>query len=141
MPVSGGKATLTIGPLQRDKGVYTGTYKIVVNPYFFKNENGRLAITVSDQTLADATEGKVVSVTGTATASGRGGETRRINVIATPADKDHGSLKLWFMVGERKMIFEPSYHFAEPPDTVAVNSEPPTPRVKRPAPVSHAGSR
>ena len=141
MPVAGGKATLTIGLLQREKGVYTGTYKITVNPYFFKNENGRLAILVSDQILAQAAEGNVVTVTGTATASGRGGETRRIEVIATPAAEDHGSLKLWFMVGERKMIFEPSYYFAEPPNTLPAAFIPPPIRVKRAASASHAAVR
>jgi hypothetical protein len=32
--------------------------------------------------------------------------------MATPADINHGNLKLWFMAGDRKMIFEPAYHFA-----------------------------
>ena len=32
MPVAAGKATLTIGPLQRTNGVYTGDYKLKVFP-------------------------------------------------------------------------------------------------------------
>ena len=112
MPVAAGKATLTIGPLQRTNGIYTGDYKLKVFPYFLKNEKGRLAIIVSDASLAEASQGKVVAITGTATTSGKSGKSRLITVTATPADINHGTLKLWFMAGKRKMIFTPDYHFA-----------------------------
>ena len=52
MRVDAGKATLTIGALQRVDGVYSGDYKIKVFPWFLKNEKGRLAIVVSDESLA-----------------------------------------------------------------------------------------
>jgi hypothetical protein len=111
MSIRGGKATLTIGPLERTNGVYTGDYKLTVFPWFLNNENGTLAILVSDETLAEADRGKVVTVTGTATACGEGGICRPIVAVATPSDKDHGTLKLWFMAGSRKMTFTPAYHF------------------------------
>ena len=114
MPVAGGKATLTIGALERADGVYAGDYKIEVTPYFFKNEKGRLAIVVSDESLARISQGKAAAITGTATTSGKGGATRHIDATATPANNDRGTLKLWFMSsGDRKMTFEPAYHFAE----------------------------
>jgi hypothetical protein len=113
MPVAAGHATLTIGPLQRTNGVYTGDYKIKVSPYFFKNEKGTLAITVSDVSLAEIARGEAAAITGTATTSGKGGVTRPIEATATPADTNHGTLKLWFMAGDRKMIFQPAYHFAD----------------------------
>ena len=112
MPVDAGKATLTIGALQRVGGVYTGDYKVTVFPYFLKNEKGTLAIVVPDESLAKISQGKVVAITGTATTSGKSGSTRSIEVTATPVDINHGNLKLWFMAGGRKMIFEPAYHFA-----------------------------
>jgi hypothetical protein len=112
MPVAGGKATLTIGPLLRADGVYSGDYKIGVSPYFFKNEKGRLAIIVSDESLAGIAQGKPAAIIGTATTSGKGGLSRPIEATATPADINHGTLKLWFTAGDRKMIFEPAYHFA-----------------------------
>lgn len=113
MPMTAAKATLIIGPLQRTNGVYAGAYKLKVFPYFFKNENGRLAIVVSDASLAKAAQGKVVAITGTATTSGKGGKCRPITALATPVNLDHGTLKLWFMAGTRKMIFTPAYHFAD----------------------------
>ena len=113
MPVAAGKATLTIGALERVGGVYIGDYRINVSPYFYKNEKGKLAITVSDKSLATINAGKTVAIIGTATTSGKGGATRHIDATATPVNIDHGKLKLWFMSGDRKMTFEPAYHFAE----------------------------
>jgi hypothetical protein len=112
MRVEAGKATLTIGPLGRTNGVYTGNYKLTVVPWFLNNEKGTLAILVSDESLAEANQGKVVTITGTASASGKSGKSWPIVVIATPIDKDHGTLELWFMAGGRKMIFTPGYYFA-----------------------------
>ena len=112
MPIAAGKATLTIGALQRVDGVYSGNYKIKVSPYFFKSEKGRLAIVVSDQSLARLDLGKVTAIMGTATTGGKGGGSRHIDAMATPADINRGALKLWFRAGERDMIFEPAYHFA-----------------------------
>ena len=112
MPVAAGKATLIIGPLQRTNGIYTGDYKLKVFPWFFKNQTGTLAIVVSDASLAEAGQGRVVAITGTATTSGKGGQSRPIAAIATPVNMDHGTLKLWFTTAaNRKMIFEPAYHF------------------------------
>jgi hypothetical protein len=112
MPVAAGKATLTIGALQRTNGVYSGSYKLKMFPWFLKNEKGTLVVIVSDESLAEINRGKILVIAGTATASGKGGRNRHIEATATPADINHGTLKLWFMAGNRKMIFEPSYHFA-----------------------------
>jgi hypothetical protein len=112
MPVAAGSATLIIGELQRTNGVYTGDYKIKVFPWFLKSEKGRLAITVSDEALAEASQGKVVAITGTATTT-KTGKSRPIAATVTPVDSNHGTLKLWFTTAaNRKMIFEPAYHFA-----------------------------
>jgi hypothetical protein len=113
VPIAAGKATLTIGTLQRADGVYSGDYKIKVSPYFWKNEKGRLAIVVSDESIAKIRQGKVVTIIGTATTSGKGGMIRHIDATATPANINRGKLKVWFASGDRKMIFEPAYHFSE----------------------------
>ena len=119
MPVAAGRATLIIGALRRTNDVYSGDYRIKVFPYFMKNEKGRLAIVISDASLAEAGQGKVVTITGTATTSGKNGRTRPITAIATPVNRDHGTLKLWFTAGSRKMTFEPAYHFAGKPVILA----------------------
>lgn len=112
MPVDAGNATLTIGALQRTNGVYSGNYKMKVFPWFLKNEKGALTFVVSDESLVEINRGKIMVISGTATASGKGGKIRHIEVTAAPADVNHGTLKLWFTAGNRKMIFEPAYHFA-----------------------------
>jgi hypothetical protein len=111
MPIAGGKAILTIGVLQRADGVYSGDYRIKVFPYFLKNEMGRLAIVVSDESLTEINQGKVAAIIGTATTSGKDGRSRHIDATVTPADINRGTLKLWFKAGNRNMIFEPAYHF------------------------------
>ena len=121
MPVAAGKATLIIGTLLRTNGVYSGDYRIKVFPYFSKSEKGRLAIVASDESLAGLNHGKVEAITGTATTSGKGGKSRPIAATATPADYNHGTLKLWFTTAaNRKMTFEPAYHFAEKGTTLVL---------------------
>lgn len=111
MSVAGGKATLTIGALQRVAAGYAGEYRINVFPYVYKNENGKLLILASDEALEQLAQGKITTITGTATTSGKKGRMRRIDATAAPVDADHGTLKLWFIAGDRKMVFEPSYRF------------------------------
>ena len=137
MPVAAGKATLTIGVLHRADGIYTGGYRITVTPYFYKNEKGRLNIVVSDESMAKISQGKVAKIIGTATTSGKDGETRHIDATATPTDKHRGTLKLWFMSGDRKMIFEPAYHFAEEQAPVLMAQTNMNSNMTRRLPVSH----
>jgi hypothetical protein len=102
MLVGTGKAMLIIGALRRTDGVYLGDYRIKVFPYFLKNEKGRLAIVVSDKSLAEVNSGKVAAITGTATTSGRDGKSRPIEATATPAGRNRGSLScgLWLVTGK-----------------------------------------
>jgi hypothetical protein len=137
MPVAAGQATLTIGALQRADGIYTGAYRMNVSPYFYKNEKGKLNIVVSDESLAKISTGNAAAVTGTATTSGKGGATRHIDATATPLNKDRGTLKLWFMSGDRKMTFEPNYHFADRPAPVKSPQTNINANVKRRSPVLH----
>jgi hypothetical protein len=125
MPVAAGKATLIIGELRRTNDLYVGEYKIKVFPYFYKNENGRLAIVVTDEAFAAAAQGKVATITGTAT-SGKSGHVRDIVALATPTDQHGGKLKLWFTAGDRKMTFEPDYHFAGEEKTAGRAARTPT---------------
>lgn len=112
--VAGGKAVLTIGPLRRTGEIYAGDYQMKVSPYFFKSEKGRLAINVPDATLALVTNLRPAEITGTATTKGEGSEPRRIDATATPTNHHQGNLKLWFVSGDRKMVFHTSYQLEEP---------------------------
>ena len=91
MPVAGGRATLTIGTLRRADGVYTGDYKLKVFPYFLKNDKSRLAILISDESMAEINLGNVTTVIGTATTSDRDG--RSLHIDATRRAGEHRSRK------------------------------------------------
>jgi hypothetical protein len=112
--VAGGKATLIIGPLRRTNDIFGGEFRMKIVPYFFKNDQGTLAIVITPECFAKASKGLTVDIAGTATTAGKNGMVRKINAVATPVDNDHGALKLWFTVDERKMVFETKYRFAEP---------------------------
>jgi len=111
--VSAAKARLTIGPLAPAGDIYHGDYEMRVSPFFFKSEKGRLAITIPRESIANSTAGRSVEITGTATTTGKNEKARRIDAIATPRNKEEGDLKLWFMVGERKLVFDTRYHFLQ----------------------------
>jgi hypothetical protein len=119
MPLLTAKATLIIGPLTCTNGIYAGDFKVKVFPYFFRSDWGRLAISVPDKALVELNQGKVVAVTGTATST-KNGIVRHIKIRATPKDRDHGAVSLWFMVGNQKMIFNPAYQFTNNVVTTAL---------------------
>ena len=112
--VAGGKCTLTIGPLRPVGEVYSGGYATKVSPYFFKNEEGKLAIVITRESIDKASRGLVVEITGTATESKKGGAIRRIDAMATPLNARQGTLKLWFMADGRQMVFDTRYKFIAP---------------------------
>jgi hypothetical protein len=124
MPLTTAKATLIIGPLTRTNGVYVGDFKVKVFPYFFKSDRGRLAINVPDKALAAMIQGKTVAITGTSTST-KNGTVRHIEITATPKDRNHGTVSLWFMVGDEKMIFTPAYYFADKTMASALTLTPP----------------
>jgi hypothetical protein len=126
MPFKTAKATLIVGPLTRTNGVYAGDFKVKVFPYFFRSDRGRLAINVPDTDLAALCQGKTVVVTGTSTST-KTGIVRHIEITATPKDRNHGNISLWFMAGDHKLIFTPAYHFAD--QTTASVSAPPPPLI------------
>jgi hypothetical protein len=112
--VAGGKCTLTIGPLRPAGDVFNGDYTTKVSPYFFKNEEGKLAILIPRESIEKARRGVAVEVTGTAAESKKGGKTRTIAATATPLDSHQGTLRLWFMADGRKMVFDTHYRFVAP---------------------------
>jgi hypothetical protein len=104
----GGKATLTVGRLRPLGDVYSAEYQVKVSPYFFKSEKGKLVIVISRESLENAGKGMPVEITGTATTSGES-QPRQVNATAIPRTKDEGTLKVWFMSGGKKTVFNTSY--------------------------------
>jgi hypothetical protein len=112
--VMGGKATLTVSPLRRIKGIFEGEFDMKVAPYFFKSDKGKLAIVVPDDAIAKVNAGSTVDIKGTATTkAGKEAVVRQFNAEATPLDAQHGMLKVWLTVDERKLVFQTKYSFAD----------------------------
>ena len=118
-------ATLIVGPLTRTNGLYVGDFRVKVFPYYFKSDWGRLAIDVPDKAMTAINQGQPVAITGTST-SAKNGVVRHITITANPKDRDHGSVNLWFMVEDHKMIFNPTYQFTNDVSTTALAPLPAT---------------
>src|SRR5262249_31043159 len=110
--VTGGSASLTVGVLTRQAETYIGDYQVKGSLYFFNNENGKVSIDATDESLKKLDRGIAVTFTGQASTNGSG-KTRRINDKATPLDDSRGTVSLRFVAGKREMLFNTSYRFEE----------------------------
>jgi hypothetical protein len=106
-----GSVTMTMPPFTRVQDRYESSYAAKVFPYFFSNEQGRLAITFTDEQLAQLGRGERVSFKGSARSSE--GEDRQIEGFATPADATSWKIKVRVFVSKKiELIFNTTYRFA-----------------------------
>ena len=110
-----GTVAMTMPTFVRKSGIYESSYAAKVFPYFFSNEKGRLAITLSDESLRKLERGEPVAFTGRAVNTD--GEERRIEGKATPDEAAgglKGKIKVRVFVSKRiELIFNTSYRFGE----------------------------
>jgi hypothetical protein len=108
-----GTVAMTMPAFERNNGVYHSSYVAKVFPYFFSNEKGALAITLSDESLRKLERGETVEFSGRAVNTD--GEERRVEGKATPADALSGKIKVRVFVSKRiELIFNTSYRFGNP---------------------------
>lgn len=108
-----GTVSMTMPPFSRVDGRFTSRYAAKVFPYFFYNENGTLAVDVSDAQLAALERGEPIDFIGQAVAAN--GEERRVEGRATPADPTSGKIKVRVFVTKRiQLIFNTTYRFTGP---------------------------
>jgi hypothetical protein len=94
-------------------GDYESTYVARVFPYFFSNENGRIAIGVSDDSLRRLERGETIEFSGRAV--NQQGEERSVEGKVTPADSAQGKIKVRVRVSPRiELIFNTTYRFPGP---------------------------
>ena len=108
--LAGGKARLVVTSLTREGLAYVGDYQIKVVPYFFKNEKGKLSITISDSALTDLSEKRPVECSGKAVTNVTN-KTRPIKASAIPATADGGALKITVLTDNGPLVFDTSYQF------------------------------
>ena len=107
-----GSVTLVMPDFARRAGNYESRYEAKVFPYFFSNEQGRVAIEITDDMLARLERGERVDF------KGRGirddGVERRLEGTATPTDARSGKLKVRVFVSKRiELIFNTTYRFSQ----------------------------
>ncbi|MHA3772301.1 hypothetical protein ACXR0O_12275 [Verrucomicrobiota bacterium sgz303538] len=108
--VAGGKASLTISMLRRQAATYIGSYDLKVSPWYFKNETGKLIMSVPDESVQKLIQGIAVDFTGSVTTDGEA-KARTVNARATPSGKEQGSVTFSFIGEARKVIFNTKYQF------------------------------
>ena len=110
-----GTVAMTMPTFVRKHGAYESSYAAKVFPYFFSNEKGTLAITLSDESLRKLERGEPVEFSGRA--QNTDGEERRIEGKAMPdegAGGLRGKIKVRVFVSKRiELIFNTSYRFGE----------------------------
>lgn len=105
-----GSVTLAMPIFTRQGITYSTTYAARVFPYFFYNEKGSLSIDVPDADLRKLEHGETIEFTGQARTTG--GEDRRIEGRAQPADATSGKLKVRVFVSPKiQLIFNTTYRF------------------------------
>ncbi|MBM3855764.1 MAG: hypothetical protein FJ399_21855 [Verrucomicrobia bacterium] len=106
-----GTVSLTIPTLVRNaSGDYEAAYAARVFPYFFYNEQGRIAIRVSDESLGRLARGETIEFTGRAINTMS--EVRQVEGKATPVEATRGRIKVRVRVSPRiELIFNTTYHF------------------------------
>jgi hypothetical protein len=105
-----GNVTLTMPPFKRTGEVYQSTYQAKVFPYFFYNERGTIAITLSDDELRRLSNGETVYFNGEA--EDTAGDPRRIEGRVVPDDALSGKIKVRVWVSPKiELIFNTTYRF------------------------------
>ena len=86
-----GRVSLVVTPLTRVGTTYTGTYRLKVLPYFYKNGKGTLVLDAPDNLLKQLGSGRSVNFVGRAT-NAKNGKVKTIKGEAIPLFEDKGSV-------------------------------------------------
>ena len=107
-----GSVAMTMPTFARRDGVYESTYTAKVFPYFFYNENGTLAVDLSEEHLRQLERGETIEFNGRAVTVD--GKERRVEGKATPIDSRQGKIKVRVFYTKRiELIFNTTYRFLD----------------------------
>lgn len=107
-----GSVSMTMPAFGRVNGGYETTYVAKVFPYFFYNENGRLRVEISDESLRKLARGEAIEFQGRAIRED--GAERRVEGKATPTDARTGKIKVRVFYSKRvELIFNTTYRFPD----------------------------
>jgi hypothetical protein len=113
-----GSVSMTMPVFVRVNDGFEATYVAKVFPYFFYNENGRLRVEISAESLRALERGEPVEFKGHAVRED--GAERRVEGKATPTDGATGKIKVRVFYSKRiELIFNTTYRF---PDAQTVSA-------------------
>lgn len=101
------KATLTLGPLERQGSHYAGNYQLTTSPLPVANEKGTLQVTLPADALHRLNARQPIEFTGKATSDG--GDPRTIKGLATPARAEGGAIQMDIKSERFKLRFATTY--------------------------------
>ena len=104
-----GSVGLTMSDFRRHGDRYTASYEAKVRPWFFWNETGHLAITLTAADLGRLARGERVEFKGEAT--NHKNKPRHITGWAERHDPVAGKIKVRIGVDDTELIFNSTYHF------------------------------
>ncbi len=106
-----GTVSLTMPAFSRTPaGDFESTYVARVFPYFFYNEQGRISIRLSDETLRKLERGEAIEFSGRAVS--QEGAERQVEGRATPSAATGGKIKVRVRLSSKvELIFNTTYRF------------------------------
>jgi hypothetical protein len=109
-----GSVAMTMPTFVRVDGGYEAPYVAKVFPFFFYNEEGRLRVELSDESLHQLERGVPVEFKGRAVRAD--GAERRVEGKATPTAAAGGKIKVRVFYSKRiELIFNTTYRFPDVP--------------------------
>ena len=103
--------SLSVPEFVRHGQTYESTYTAKIFPYFFWNEQGRIRIDVTDETLRQFARGKSFSFSGHAIRDD--GAMRRVTGLITPESSSSGKVTVHiFVTRHYALSFETTYRIA-----------------------------
>jgi hypothetical protein len=94
--------SMSFSPFVRSGATLASTYEASVFPYFFWSENGRIWITLPDETLERVLRGETVEFKGRALNDS--GDERKIEGRATPTGPTGGKIRVRVIISKRIVL-------------------------------------
>ena len=117
-----GSVSMTMPEFVRVNDGFEAAYVANVFPYFFYNENGRLRVDISAESLRALERGEPVEFKGRAVRED--GAERRVEGKATPINRAAGKIKVRVFYSKRiELIFNTTYRFPDVPMLRAAEAE------------------
>jgi len=102
------EASLIVSVLNHESGAFRGDYIIKINPFTFKNDEGRLDLKISDADAHKMTRGLAVEFSGKAI-SNKGNKQQGVKGRTDPKTASSGNVSFVVTTADRQIVFNTTY--------------------------------